>query len=104
MAKISLNLSLFNHTGSNQTGRLTVKISPENFKGKSFQFTKTVAVGSDASNLIEMNPENTKELIINNPASGGPMDTETQLYRIRLQFTGHQVCRMIQLFFLASGL
>ena len=45
-------------------GKLTVKISPENFRGKSFQFTKNVAVGSNASNLIELNADNTKELII----------------------------------------
>lgn len=88
-AKLSLGLTLFNHTGSNDMGRLTVKISPENFRGKSYQFTKNVAVGSDSSNLIELNADNTRELLINKPAVWWPNGYgKPNLYRIRLQYTG----------------
>jgi exo-1,4-beta-D-glucosaminidase len=88
-ARISLNLTLFNHTGTNETGKLTVRISPENFKGRSFQFTKIAAVGKDASNTLELNPENTRELLINKPAIWWPNGYgKPNLYRIRLQYTG----------------
>jgi hypothetical protein len=89
MAKLSLSLMLFNHSSSNETGRLTVRISPENFSGRSYQFTKNVAVGSDASNIVEMNSGNTKELAVNNPGIWWPNGYgKPNLYRIRLQYTG----------------
>jgi exo-1,4-beta-D-glucosaminidase len=89
MAKLSLSLMLYNHTSTNETGKLTVKISPENFQGRSYQFAKNVAVGSDASNLVEINSDNTKELNINKPGIWWPNGYGTpNLYRIRLQYTG----------------
>jgi hypothetical protein len=89
MAKLSLSLVLFNHTSSDETGRLTVRISPENFKGKSFQFTKNVAVGSDTKNLVELNSDNTKELTVYKPGVWWPNGYgKPNLYRIRLQYTG----------------
>ena len=87
-AKLSLSLSLYNHTSSNDMGKLTVKISPENFRGKSCQFIKNVAVGSDDSNIIELNSNNTKELIFNKPGIWWPNGYgKPNLYRIRLQYT-----------------
>jgi beta-galactosidase/beta-glucuronidase len=89
MAKLSLSLELFNHSSSNETGRLSVKISPENFKGRSFQFTKNVTVGSDAKNLIELNSDNTKELTVNKPGIWWPNGYgKPNLYRISLQYIG----------------
>jgi beta-galactosidase/beta-glucuronidase len=87
-AKLSLSLFLYNHTSSNDIGKLTVKISPENFRGKSYQFTKNVAVGGYASNLIELNANNTKDLIINKPGIWWPNGYgKPNLYRIRMQYT-----------------
>jgi exo-1,4-beta-D-glucosaminidase len=89
MAKISLSLTLFNHAGSNDIGKLIIKITPENFKGKSYQFTKNVAVGGDGSNLIELNAGNTKELVIGKPGIWWPNGYgKPNLYRIRLQYNG----------------
>jgi hypothetical protein len=89
MAKLSLSLMLYNHTSTNETGKLTVKISPENFQGRSYQFAKNVAVGSEASNLVEINSDNTKELNINKPGIWWPNGYGTpNLCRIRLQYTG----------------
>ena len=89
MAKLSLSFVLFNHSSSNETGRLSVKISPENFKGRSFQFTKNVTVGSDAKNLIELNSDNTNELIVNKPGIWWPNGYgKPNLYRISLQYIG----------------
>jgi hypothetical protein len=89
MAKISLSLVLYNHTSSNEIGKLNVKITPENCRGKSYQFTKNVAVGSDASSLIELNANNTKDLLIIKPAIWWPNNYgKPNLYRIRIQYTG----------------
>jgi hypothetical protein len=89
MAKLSLSLTLFNHTSSNDIGKLTVKISPENFIGKSYQLTKNVAVGGNASNLIELNSSNSKELLFDKPSIWWPNGYgNPNLYRIRLQYTG----------------
>ena len=89
MANVSLSLTLFNHTSSNDIGKLIVKISPENFKGKSYQFAKNVAVRGDGSNLIELNAANTKELIIGKPGIWWPNGYgKPNLYRIRLQYIG----------------
>jgi len=89
VAKLSLNLTLFNHTNTNEIGKLTVKISPENFRGRSFQFTKNVAVAGNTSNLVELNSGNTKELTVNKPGIWWPNGYgKPNLYRIRLQYTG----------------
>jgi hypothetical protein len=88
-AKLSLSLTLYNHNVSNDMGKLTVSISPENFMGKSYRFTKNIAVGSNASNLVELNSDNTKELIINEPGIWWPNGYgKPNLYRIRLQYIG----------------
>ena len=88
LAKLSLSVVLFNHTGINETGKLTVKISPENFKGSSYQFTKNAAIGKGSPTLVEMNPTNTSELNITRPGIWWPNGYGRQnLYRIRLQFS-----------------
>ena len=87
IAKLSLTLTLFNHGGANDAGKLIVKISPENFKGKSYQFTKNVAVGREASNVIEMNAGSIKELNISKPGIWWPNGYgKANLYRIHLQY------------------
>ena len=40
LAKLSLNLKLLNHNQTDENGKLTVTITPENFKGKPVQFSK----------------------------------------------------------------
>jgi beta-galactosidase/beta-glucuronidase len=88
-AKLSLSLTLFNHTGSNEAGKLLVKISPENFIGKIIQFTKDAPASQKNANVIELNASNTKELGIFNPAVWWPNGYgKPNLYRIRLQYSG----------------
>jgi hypothetical protein len=87
LAKLSLNLTLFNHSGANETGKLIIVITPENFQGKSIQFSKSVAIEKDASANLDLNAENTKELIINKPYLWWPNGYgKANLYRIRLQY------------------
>ncbi len=88
LAKMSLSLTLFNHTGNNEPGKLTVKISPENFKGAPFQFIRNVAVGKDGSTVVDFKPDDTKELNISKPGIWWPNGYgKPNLYRIRLQFS-----------------
>src|SRR6201996_7770023 len=48
VAKLSLNLTLDNHSGATTNGTLTVSIKPENFAGVPVQFTKAVSVSGNA--------------------------------------------------------
>ncbi|MBN2667274.1 MAG: hypothetical protein JXR67_12240 [Bacteroidales bacterium] len=89
VAKISLGLTLFNHTGSNEMGKLTVKISPENFRGAMVEFSRNVTVGGNGSNAVELTPDNTKEFTFHNPAVWWPNGYgKPNLYRINLSYTG----------------
>jgi hypothetical protein len=89
LAKLSLSLTLFNHTGTDDVGKLSVKITPENFKGISYQFTKNVSVGRGATSTIELNTNNTGDLTLNKPHIWWPNGYgKPDLYRMRLQYTG----------------
>jgi len=87
LATISLNLKLQNHLNSDENGKLTVSISPENFKGKLLQFSKNVVITKNTPTTIDLNTENTKELNINNPVLWWPNGYgKPNLYRVRLQY------------------
>jgi hypothetical protein len=88
-AKISLNLKLLNHNPADENGKLTVTISPENFKGETLRFSKNISVGRNAPTLVDLNAENTKELNISKPNLWWPNGYgKPNLYRIRLEFAG----------------
>jgi hypothetical protein len=90
IAKISLNLKLQNHNNIDEKGELTVTITPDNFKGKLLQFSKNVSVTKNAPTIIDLNGDNTKELIIDNPVLWWPNGYGSpNLYRIRLQYTNN---------------
>jgi hypothetical protein len=87
LAKLSLNLKLFNHSQIDENGKLTVTISPENFKGRSFSFSKSVSLSKNSPSIIDLNGENTKELNISKPNLWWPNGYgKPNLYRIRLQY------------------
>lgn len=89
-AKISLNLKLQNHNKIDENGKLTVTITPENFKGKLLQFSKNISVTKNAPTIIDLNGENTNELNINNPVLWWPNGYgKPNLYRIRLQYANN---------------
>jgi len=86
-AKISLNLKLLNHSESDDKGKLSVTITPENFKGKPLQFSKSITILKNSSADIDLNSVNTKELNIANPVLWWPNGYgRPDLYRIRLQY------------------
>jgi hypothetical protein len=87
LAKLSLELKLLNHNQVDENGNLTVTITPENFKGKPLQFSKSVSVAKTGSVIVDLNGENTKELNITNPNLWWPNGYgKPNLYRIRLQY------------------
>jgi hypothetical protein len=90
IASISINLRLKNHFKTEETGKLSVSISPENFKGKLIQFSKNVSITKEGPVVIDLNVDNTKELNINNPMLWWPNGYgKPNLYRIRLQYANN---------------
>jgi hypothetical protein len=87
IAKLSLNFKLLNHNQTVENGKLTITIAPENFTGKALQFTKEVLVSKNASSVVDLNSDNTKELNFINPSLWWPNGYgKPNLYRIRMQY------------------
>jgi exo-1,4-beta-D-glucosaminidase len=87
IAKISLDLTLDNDSRSRQSGDLRITISPENFKGEAFSFTRNVSVGAADTGHIHLGPENIPALSIRKPKLWWPNGYgHPNLYRIRIQF------------------
>jgi hypothetical protein len=86
LARLSLNLQLINHNQTEENGELKVTITPENFTGKSIQFSKNISVHNNKTTVVDLNGDNTKELNIVNPNIWWPNGYgRPNLYRIRLQ-------------------
>lgn len=91
-AKISLNLSLANHSSQAAKGVLKVDIAPENFKGNSFQIKKEVSLTANSATTVDLNAGNTSELNIKQPHLWWPVGYgNPDLYRIRLQYESNGV-------------
>jgi hypothetical protein len=87
MAKLSLNVTLLNHSDSDENGTLVVTMTPENFKGLPISFRKPMKVRSNKAAIVDMNASNTKEFNIVKPALWWPNGHgNPNLYRVRLQF------------------
>ncbi len=86
-ARLSLNMKLINHEGIDGSGKLTVTISPENFRGESFHFSKSIEIHGNGTAQVDLNADNTSELIMSNPALWWPNGYgRPNLYRIKLQY------------------
>lgn len=93
VVNLSLNLSLLNHSNQPQKGRLQVTITPENFGGKSVNFTKDALLNGNENKDFQFSSGDVKELLIKNPHLWWPNNYgDANLYRLRLQYlTGNQV-------------
>lgn len=88
LAKLSLSLTLLNHDNSDETGKLTVTIIPENFTGKSLQILKNVTIPKRSRIILDLNSKNTNEFNIAKPALWWPNGQgKANLYRLRLQYS-----------------
>jgi len=87
IADISLSFNLINHSKNKETGTLNITISPENFKGESFEFSKTIMLDAESSKGIKLDPKIEKSLRIRNPHLWWPNGHGLpNLYRIRLKY------------------
>jgi exo-1,4-beta-D-glucosaminidase len=87
-ASVSLSFSLKNHSAADQSGKVTVTISPENFTGKPLQITKDITVKRDGAVPVEFTAEGKNEIRISQPALWWPNGYgKPNLYRMRLQYT-----------------
>jgi len=88
LAKLSLNLTLLNHNNSDENGKLTVIITPENFTGKPVQFIKTVTVAKNSRTVVDLNSDNTKEFNFAKPNLWWPNGHgKANLYKLRLKYS-----------------
>jgi exo-1,4-beta-D-glucosaminidase len=86
-ATVSLNFNLKNHAASDQSGKVTVIISPENFTGKPLQFTKDLTIKKNESAVVDFSAGSKSEIKISNPALWWPNGYgKANLYRLRLQY------------------
>jgi hypothetical protein len=89
IARLTLDLTLTNHTKQRTDGKLTIIINPENFTGHEIRFTKDISVASEGTQLINMNGNNTKQLIIQQPHLWWPIHYgKANLYRMLVQYSG----------------
>jgi hypothetical protein len=87
IAKLSLELTLFNHSEKKENGNLTIRIQPENFTGKTIQFSKTISVASHTAQVVQMDEKSVKELVIQQPHLWWPNGYgKPNLYRIQIQY------------------
>lgn len=87
VAKLSLNLTLDNHSASSAKGKLMVTIRPENFAGTAVQFTQAVSVDGNSSAQVALNTSKVSQLLISKPHLWWPNGYgRANLYRIRLQY------------------
>ncbi|MEO6977511.1 MAG: sugar-binding domain-containing protein [Mucilaginibacter sp.] len=88
VAKLSLNLTLSNHSDAAQTGKLTVTIKPENFTGLPVQFSQNVNVAASGAAYVSLDAAKVSQLAIQKPHLWWPNGYgRANLYRIRLQYT-----------------
>jgi len=87
-AKISLNLTLSNHSNTAQNGKLTVSINPENFVGSLSQFSQAVTVAANGASVVDLDADKVSQLLIKQPHLWWPNGYgRANLYHIRLQYT-----------------
>jgi beta-galactosidase/beta-glucuronidase len=88
VAKLSLKLNLNNHNAVLATGKLTVTISPEAFKGTLIQYSKEITLAAGAETSIDLNSSTINEFIINRPRLWWPNGYgKPELYRIRIRYS-----------------
>ncbi|MEI6679980.1 MAG: sugar-binding domain-containing protein [Mariniphaga sp.] len=87
VARLSLNLSLSNFSQKNSKGKLKVSILPENFTGTPISFSKEITIAAGGKTPIELNVDNTTQLLVKQPHLWWPNGSGTaNLYRINLQY------------------
>jgi beta-galactosidase/beta-glucuronidase len=88
IAKLSLGLTLTNHSDAAKNGTLIVVIKPENFVGVPVKFTKDISVNNNSSKQVELTANEVSQLIIHQPHLWWPNGYgRANLYSINLKYT-----------------
>ena len=88
VAKLSLGLTLTNHSDAAKNGTLTVSIKPKNFTGIPVHFTRSVSVNNNSSKQVELSAADVSQLIIHQPHLWWPNGYgRANLYSINLKYT-----------------
>ena len=88
VAKLSLGLTLTNHSDVSKNGTLTVSIKPENFTGLPVQFSKAYSVANNSSKQVELTANEVSQLLIHQPHLWWPVNYgRANLYSINLKYT-----------------
>ena len=88
IAKLSLSLTLSNHSETAQTGKLNVSIKPENFAGLPVQFAQSENIAPGTAKEVSLDADKVSQLLIRQPHLWWPNGYgRANLYRIRLQYT-----------------
>ena len=88
LAKISLDCQLNNSSGQPRHGTVQVTVTPENFAGESFGFTKAVNLDASGPTLLKFTSADVPALLIHHPHLWWPNGYgEPNLYRLRVRFT-----------------
>ena len=86
-AKLSLSLTLTNHSDIAKSGKLVVSIKPENFAGMPVQFSEAATLAANGASVIDLDAAKVNQLIIHQPHLWWPNGYgRANLYRIRLQY------------------
>ncbi|MCL4481571.1 MAG: beta galactosidase jelly roll domain-containing protein [Bacteroidetes bacterium] len=92
VAKLSLNLSLSNHSQTNAKGNLKITIRPENFAGPAVLFSKEVSIAAGTHTRVALNAGNTPQLLVKQPHLWWPNGYgPANLYRLQLQYESNGV-------------
>ncbi|HZY39262.1 MAG TPA: beta galactosidase jelly roll domain-containing protein [Mucilaginibacter sp.] len=87
IAKLSLNLTLSNHSEESQNGRLLISIKPENFAGLPLLFSQNISVKRGEAAQVALDADKVSQLLIHQPHLWWPNGYgKANLYRIRLQY------------------
>jgi len=87
VAKLSLNLTLTNHSETANNGKLIISIKPENFAGLPVSFIQNVSVAANGSSVIDLDADKVSQLLIHQPHLWWPNGYgKANLYRIRMQY------------------
>lgn len=91
-AIVSLNLDLVNHGKTEENGKLSVTIAPENFAGAAIKFSRSYAIPAAGAVKVALDGKSVSELNLSNPALWWPNGYgKPNLYRIRLQYSSGTV-------------
>ena len=93
VAKISLQVALSNQGSKVSNGNLKISIRPENFVGGApVQITKQVSVEAGKDNIIDLNADNTIQLLVKQPKLWWPNGYgKPNLYRVHIQYESNGI-------------